>query len=266
MSKKIKMGVCVAVASSGRPVPIEWAMAIATLAYPVGMNHAWLISKADPNNENMTRDIQRETLAERALALGTDYMMCFDDDTVPPAHAINSLWYVMAQNPKAAIVGGIYVTKSDQPECIVYQEIGGGAFWDWTLGDIFKCKGLGLGCMMIRLSALKDIPKPWFKDTLGNSQQRKEMIGDIPIVVVSDQGTDDLYLCQKVTDAGYDIIAHGGVLPLHIDIETGQQYQMPADSGPVTRYLEKRAEFEKLGKTDATNLKSHKLSVPEVKS
>ena len=113
MSRKIKMGVCVAVASSGRPVPIEWAMAIATLAYPVGMNHAWLISKADPNNEAMTRDIQRETLAERALALGTDYMMCFDDDTVPPAHAINSLWYVMAQNPKAAI--SLFFSNHDYP-------------------------------------------------------------------------------------------------------------------------------------------------------
>ena len=264
MSKKIKMGICVAVASSGRPVPIEWAMAIATLQYPVGANHAWLISKADPNNPDMTRDIQRETLADRALALGTEFLMCFDDDTVPPAHAINSLWYVLKQNPKAAIAGGIYCTKSDPPEAIVYQEIGGGAFWDWTLGDIFPCKGLGLGCMMIRLSALKDIPKPWFKDRLGDSGQRQVEIGGMLVDIVSDQGTDDLYLCQKVTDAGYDIMAHGGVLPLHIG-EDGQQYHMPEDSYPVTSYMKKRAEFEKLGKTDVTNLKARKISEVEVK-
>ena len=264
MSRKIKMGVCVAVASSGRPVSIEWSMAIATVAYPVGCNHAWLISKADPDNEHMTRDIQRETLAERALALGTEYLMCFDDDTVPPAHAITSLWYVMAQNPKAAIVGGIYVTKSEHPECIVYKEIGGGAFWNWTLGDIFPCAGLGLGCMMIRLSALKNIPKPWFKDTLGNTPQHKEMIGDVMCDIVSDQGTDDLYLCRKVAEAGYDIIAHGGVLPLHIG-EDGTQYTMPEDSYPVTSYKKKREEYEKSGKTDVTNLKARKISEVEVK-
>jgi len=260
MSKqKIKMGIAVCVASSGRPVPIEWAMAIATLAYPVGANHAWMISKADPNNEYMTRDIQRETLAERALALGTEFLMFFDDDTVPPAHAIQSLWYVMTQNPNAAIVGGIYVTKSEHPEAIVYKEIGGGAFWTWTLGDIFPCAGLGLGCMMIRLSALKNVPKPWFKDTLGNTEQRKEMIGDVLCDIVSDQGTDDLYLCKKVAEAGYEIIAHGGVLPLHIG-EDGQQYTLPEDSYPVKSYMEKRATAEKLGQPAPTNLKERVMS------
>lgn len=262
MSRKIQMGIGVLVASSGRPVPIEWAMAIATLAYPVGANHCWLISKADPNNPDMTRDIQRETLVERAIALGTEFAMFFDDDTVPPTHAIQSLWYVMCQNPKAAIVGGIYVTKSERPEAIVYKEIGGGAFWNWTLGDIFPCKGLGLGCMMIRLSALKNIPKPWFKDRLGNTDMRKEMIGEVEVDVVADQGTDDLYLCAKVADAGYEILAHGGVLPLHVG-EDGQQYQMPDDSYPVVSYLKRKAEYEVAGKGDVTNLKARKVTTSQ---
>ena len=214
--KPIKLGVLVAVASSGRNVPIEWGMAIATLAYPVGMNHAWQISKADPKNPIMTRDLQREWLAERALALGAEFMMCFDDDTVPPSHAIQSLWYVLSQNPKAAIAAGIYCTKSEFPEPIVYMTLGDGAFWNWTMGDIFKCAGIGTGCMMVRLSALKDIPKPWFKDSLGNVAPHKEKVGDLELDVVSETMSDDLYFCRKVADAGYDIIAHGGVLPLHI--------------------------------------------------
>jgi hypothetical protein len=240
--RKIKMGVCVAVASSGRPIHIEWALAIATLSYPVGMNHAWLVSKADPDNPQMTRDIQRETLAERALALGTEFLVCIDDDTVPPAHAIQSLWYILSQNPNAAVAGGIYCTKGENPEPIVYREIGQGAAYDWTLGDVFPVKGLGLGCMMIRLSALKDVPKPWFRDTHSEGP-RKEIIGDVEVDIVSDSGTDDLYFCQKVTDAGYEIIAHGGVLPVHMD-EDGKQYVIPEDSYPVVSYKKKRAEYE----------------------
>jgi hypothetical protein len=260
--KQIKLGVVVAVPSSGRPVPIEWAMAIATLAYPVGQNHAWQISKADPASRVMTRDIQRETLVERALALGAEYLMFFDDDTVPPSHAIQSLWYVLSQNPKAAIAAGIYCTKSDFPEPIVYMNLGDGAFWNWTLGDIFKCQGIGTGCMMVRLSALKDIPKPWFKDALGNVAPHKAMCGDIELDVVSETMSDDLYFCRKVTAAGYEIIAHGGVLPLHIG-QDGKQFHMPDDSYPVVSYMKKRAEFVQKG-LDPTN-PEHKISVPEVK-
>jgi hypothetical protein len=263
MSKKhpIKLGVCVAVPSSGRNVPVEWALAIATLAYPVGQNHAWQLSKADPKSKTMTRDLQRETLAERCLALGAEYMMCFDDDTVPPAHAIQSLWYVLANNPKAAIAGGIYCTKNSFSEPLVYMNLGDGAFWNWTLGDIFKCAGIGTGCMMVRLSALKDIPKPWFKDALGNAPEHKEKVGDLELNVVSETMSDDLYFCRKVSDAGYEIIAHGGVLPLHIG-EDGTQYHLPEDCYPVTSYMKKRAEFEKMG-LDPTNPEK-KISVPEV--
>jgi len=262
--KQLKLGVCVVIPSSGRYVPIEFAMSMAMLAYPVGMNHAWQISKADPKCKTMTRDIQRETLAEKALALGAEFMMCFDDDTVPPSHAIQSLWYVLSQNPKAAIAGGIYCTKSDFPEPIVYMNLGDGAFWNWTLGDVFKCAGIGTGCMMVRLSALKNIPKPWFQDSLGNSQPYKTKIGDLELNVVDDKRSDDLYFCTKVAEAGYEIIAHGGVLPLHFD-QDGQSYHLPDDSYPMVSYMKKREEFVKKG-LDPTNLKESKISVPEVKS
>lgn len=247
------MGIVVVVPSSGRPVPIEWAMAIATLSYPVGMNHAWYISKADKNSKEMTRDIQRETLAEKALALGAEYMMCFDDDTVPPAHTIQSLWYVLSKNPNAAICGGIYCTKTEIPMPLVFKELGDGPYWNWTLGDVFKCKGLGTGCMMIRLSVLKNIPKPWFKDTSTCEPGIIEKAEDgSPITVVGESGTDDIYFCQKVSEAGYEILAHGGVLPMHIDQE-GNQYVLPGDSYPVQSYLKKKAEFESKG-LDPRNL------------
>lgn len=246
--KQVKMGVCVAVASSGRPVPIEWAMSIATLAYPVGQNHCWQISKADPDSRQLTRDAQRETLTDRAIALGADYLIFFDDDTVPPPHAIRSLWYVLEQNSKAAIAGGIYCSKENaepdpKPAPLVFMELGGGSFWNWTLGDIFKCKGIGTGCMMIRLAALKDIPKPWFKDTLTNERQGRQKVGDLELEVVDASGTDDLFFCRRVTEAGWDILAHGGVLCIHIG-QDGKQYVLPDDSYPVVSYLKKRAEFD----------------------
>ena len=248
------MGVCVVVASSGRRVPIEWGLALATLSYPVGLNHSWFVNKKGSADVNFTRGQQREILAEKAIALGAEYMMCFDDDTVPPAHAIQSLWYVLSQNPKAAICGGIYCTKEAIPSPLVFMELGGGPFWNWTLGDIFPCKGLGLGCMMIRLSALKELPKPWFLDRSDVDPGRREKIGEVEINITGDAGTDDLYLCQKMSDAGHIILAHGGVLPLHIG-EDDKQYILPDNSFPITSYLERKEKMEAQG-LDSRNRES----------
>jgi hypothetical protein len=241
------MGITVVVPSSGRPVPIEWALGIATLSYPVGMSHAWLVNKKGTDDPNFTRAEQRETLAERAAALGSEYIMCFDDDTVPPAHAIQSLWYVLSQHPEAAICGGIYCSKEDKPSPLVFKELGAGPFWNWTLGDIFPCKSLGLGCMMVRMSALKALPKPWFLDFSKSDPGRKEKVGEIEIAITGDTGTDDSYLCQKMTEAGHVILAHGGVLPMHIG-EDGRQYVLPEDSYPIQSYLKKKAEMEAQGR------------------
>jgi hypothetical protein len=245
------MGIVVVVASSGRPVRIEWALSIATLSYPVGMHHAWLVNKKAPDNPAFTRAAQREQLAERALALGAEYMMCFDDDTPPPAHAIQSLWYVLSQHPEAGICAGIYCTKEDLPSPIVFKELGAGPFWQWTLGDIFPCKGLGLGCMLIRLSALKTLPKPWFDEKSVSTPGRKELVGEIMMPISGDAGTDDLHLCRLMSDAGFVIYAHGGVLPEHYD-ENGRAFHLPDDCYPVTSYIERKAKAEAEGK-DAKN-------------
>jgi len=249
--KSLPMGIVVVVASSGRPVPIEWALGIATISYPVGMHHAWIINKKSPENPSFTRAQQREQLAERALALGAEFMMCFDDDTVPPAHAIQSLWYVLSQNPKAGIAAGIYCTKEDIPSPLVFQKQGAGSFWHWTLGDVFPCKMLGLGCMLVRMSALKTLPKPWFEEKSDCTPGRKELVGTVNMSVTGDTATDDAHLCRLMDEAGYTILAHGGVLPMHYD-ENGRAYHLPDDSYPVVSYMDRKAKMEADGK-DARN-------------
>lgn len=218
-------------------VCIEWTAAMMQLAYPVGMNHYISISKRQ--TAAMTRAQQREQLAEESLKVGAEFSMWIDDDTIPPATAVQELVYVARQNPNAGIVGGIYCTKTTPSEPIVFMELGAGVHWYWTLGDVFKCAGLGTGCMLVRNSIMKDIPKPWFKDISEANLGETETHGDMVVNVARREGTDDVYFCQKVTDAGYDIIAHGGVLPVHVDYETGIGYKIPQNSYPVTSYQKK---------------------------
>ena len=145
----------------------------------------------------MTRIFQRETLAEKALALGSEFMMCFDDDTVPLAHAVQSLWYVPAEPESSHCGGDLLQMKSDSLEPIVYMNMGDGAFGT-GLWATSSAQGIGTGCMMVRLSALKDIPKPWFHDSLDNSAPAyKTKIGDLEMDVVSDTMSDDFVLAEK---------------------------------------------------------------------
>ncbi len=191
-------------------------------------------------------------------------MLTLDDDTIPPAHAIQSLWSVLANNPKVAICGGIYVSKDgDFPQPLVFKDLGGGVMWNWTLGEVFPCAGIGTGCMMVRLAAFKDIPKPWFKDSKPTDEYNRTnrtMVGDIQLNLVEDFGTDDLYFCRKVAEAGWGILAHGGVLALHVDAE-GKSYMLPENSYPIQSYMKKRAACESLG-VDPTNKKNVVTEAP----
>ena len=245
--KKYK-GIALNLATGRMFVHFEWAMAINALTYPVGMNRMIIASLKSPKDKNVhTRDEQRERLAEKSVELGAEFIMSIDDDTVPPPQTINELVYVMRQHPNAAIVGGIYPTRSKPEEPLVWMELGGGTYWDWTVGDVFPCAGLGAGCMMIRTKFLETISKPWFKDTSVPMLGQMEIINGVKMRTTASAGTDDLYLCKKVADAGYEIWAHGGVLPQHIEDkldEDGDQiaifHKIPENSGPFQRYLERQ--------------------------
>src|SRR6185437_1032900 len=87
---------------------------------------------------------------------------------------------------------------------------------------------------------VKDIPKPWFYEAC--EAPADEMV-DLPggkVNLAKRTGTDDLYFCQKVSDAGLKIMAHGGVLPVHMD-QDGKYYTLPPDCHPCKSFDEKQA-------------------------
>jgi hypothetical protein len=53
--------------------------------------------------------------------------------------------------------------------------------------------------------------------------------------------TDDIYFCQKVKAAGFNILAHGGVLCGHYDVKTNKIFTLPEDSYPMKSLKEAEA-------------------------
>ena len=223
-------GVFVALASSGRSVDIRWALSLPALMsnVPVGMHSTMMLEISHDRARN------REMLAEKAVEAGSRYLFMVDDDTICPNTTLKALIYEVEKDPKIMVAGGIYCTKEAIPHPLVFKEIGDGVFWTWKAGEVFDCKGLGTGCMLVKTELLKQIPKPWFFEPNETPVGETMKIGDEDIPVVHRSGTDDLYFCRKVTEAGYRIVAHGGVLPLHMD-QNGILYGLPADSYPMRK-------------------------------
>ena len=218
-----------------RHVMPEWAMSLATQGYPIGTNLTYFTTKgvevADARNQ----------MVEKALEFGTRYLWFVDDDTAPPVFAARKLIYELEQQGppfgKAMIAAGIYCSKEDPPYPIVFKgELGQGAYWGWkaptkdTEGDVFECSGIGTGCMMIRMELFKHLEKPYFKTV---------DLDPVDTKVFKEQQTDDLYFCDKVTKAGFKILAHGGVLPLHWDEKTDRPFFLPQNSYPMKPREEK---------------------------
>ena len=234
-------GIAMLVTSSGRPVCIDWALSLPALQYPMGMSVAWL--KA----QGLERGNQRDALAEKAIEMGAEWLFFLDDDVICPNYTIQQLHYELAQQPEVGVIGGIYCTKSPQPEPLVFKELGGGPYYGWTLGEVFEVKGIATGSMMIRASILKNIPKPWFVDHDIAPVGEIVTYNGVESPRARNASTDDLYFCRKVDEAGFKILAHGGILPVHVD-EDQNFYTLPLDSYPCKNFSKEIAQAKAEGK------------------
>ena len=71
-------------------------------------------------------------MSEQALAMGAEYILTIDDDTQPPPSVVLELMRVLETSDDSVMAcGGIYTTRNDPPEPIVYM--------GWNQG----CSGIG---------------------------------------------------------------------------------------------------------------------------
>lgn len=143
------------------------------------------------------------------------YLLCLEDDNLIPHDAVTHLCESIELGPFDG-VGGLYFTKGDlnMPQCygdpVEFQRTGVLDFRPRDMvaaikqGAIVPCNGIAMGCSLFRLSAFKDIPRPWFKTNPSNTQ--------------------DLHYCSKAASAGKRFAVDARVKVGHIDVGTGIVY------------------------------------------
>lgn len=131
---------------------------------------------------------QRQNLAQAALDINADYILWLDSDIVCPSTTALRLL-----NHNEPIVCGNYVRRQVPHKGVAYRTIG-----DWenplpfeVQDNLVPIEGIGMGCMLMKTSILKEIEKPYFDFTW--------------TPISNDWLGEDIYFCQKITNAGYTI-------------------------------------------------------------
>jgi hypothetical protein len=235
----MKPKVVIAYPFGGRPVPCDWHLAVRSLQLLTNARVVEIFRRSYFDGKKWTIPLEQAQteLVEEALKMDAQYILFIEDDTVPPPGTIPELTRVLDTSDESVMsCGGIYTTRNDPPEPIVYMKAGEGPHWNWRIGEIFECWSMGMGCTMIRMDLFRMMPKPWFKEI-----KTREELAEFPDIfpeqidkTVQKVGVStDFFFFRKLHYMGFKALAHGGVLPVHWDIPTNKAYWLPKGSPPT---------------------------------
>lgn len=136
-------------------VPLEFALSIQQIVMPLITSTHYFYRKSIPSAR------AREQMTHEARKVGVKYIFYLDDDVLLQPHTLYDLYNMMERHPEAAIISGVYCTRQEVPEPIVYQKHGDGAFWDFAVerGVLEPIFAAGAGCLMARVEALEDVER-----------------------------------------------------------------------------------------------------------
>lgn len=128
----------------------------------------------------------RESLLEEAVARGVTHMVMLDSDMVFPDNTVHRLF---AHN--RTFVGANYVRKTI-PASPVTAALGGGlTFTDENSTGLEEVLHIGMGCALLRIDDIKDIPAPRFS-----------MLWDDELKCYSGE---DVFFCKKLAEHGVPV-------------------------------------------------------------
>jgi hypothetical protein len=145
------------------------------------------------------------------------YFLTVEEDNLPPPDGILKLLETIEGLPEEfAAVGGLYWTKGDAGQPMIYGNPTSKPM-DFVPqppipNAVQECNGLGMGFTLFKLSVFRDqrLERPWFK-----TEQR----------YTPGEGakayTQDLYFFERVRKLGYRVASDNRVLVGHLDPQTG---------------------------------------------
>ncbi len=197
--------IMIAVPTYGR-VSVDWAQNFNHIARPLGSFSFDVFDKSDRNIAD-----KRNSLVKAAIDNGASHLFFLGDDVLPPSETFGIMLERMRQGYKA--VTGVYWTKQQPVEPIIYKEYMEGAYFDWHVGEFFKLAMAGCDCLMLDVGMLKTIEPPWFSLEWKFAANQPH--------VQSAVETEDFYFYTKLKTAGVELWCDSRIQCMHQDRDSG---------------------------------------------
>lgn len=203
-------------------IPVQFLLAHMNWTPPLNVSISYMVKM------NMLSSHARQVMTMEAIRAGAEYIFYVDDDTLIPPLGLYTLYNFLEQNPHAGAVSGVYTTRENPNEPLIYKAHGEGCAWDFEMGPgavpepIF---GAGAGCLLARVSSIKAAMEqnpgaPMWAD-------EKDLPGEGKGGVMWGH---DIRFCRLLNIAGHPVYVDGKVLCGHHDIQTNTTYHMPLTS------------------------------------
>lgn len=171
---------------------------------------------------------QRDLIVARALDRGADVLAMCDDDMVLPPDALVALHAALLHEPRCGLVGALYYSRDGfRPMCV--------AGWDernTTSAHVpgfertpVAVDGVGFGCVMIRMEALRKLAPPYFPANvyIEAAEARVRVCNE------------DYRFAARLRARGWTVLLHPGVRAGHFDRHSGATYPLAWEPAEVTR-------------------------------
>lgn len=201
--------------------PLEFFITMFQLIQPLGVRVGYIIQKsgnppklpAEARNLIMTEAIEREC----------QYLLFLDDDVLFPDIMAYRLFNLIRLHPEAGVITGVYGTKIDPSEPLIYSDDGQGAYWDWALGDFIPIHSGGAGCMIVNMEYARKMTEPWFNDVSSQSDGTSGKVRET-------FGHDRYFMAKMREETGRGIYADTGLILAHFDVNNNRPFILPPEA------------------------------------
>ena len=220
-------------ARHGQVIPMNWSM----VQYAQFMSSFVPLRYSVPDAQNL--------IVQEAIKGDFEWVLFLEDDTMPPPDAFIRFNKYMREG-KVPIISGLYFSRSQPSEPLVFRGRGTSVYWDWKFGDKVWVDGVPTGMLLVHMSIMKALYKESPEYNVGGSGMRARKVFAKPqkMWVTPEghfntlSGTTDLEWCTRVMDEGifekagwpeyqrkqHPFLVDTGIFCFHIDRHTGVQY------------------------------------------
>lgn len=191
-------------------VRIEWHNAIQGLVVPTNWS---MVSMSQPMSTFIPVRFQvadaQNMIVQEMLKGDFEWLLLLEDDVIPPLDLLIKLNGYM-QRADTPVVSGLYYTKSEPSEPLIYRGRGDGAYMDFRLGDRVWAEGVPTGCLLIHHSILREMSEDAELYDFNGQRAKRVFESAVRSWVDPDTGsintkscTSDLDWCWRVMDGNY---------------------------------------------------------------